>query len=201
MNKFLYLIPLTCMFFACQLNIETMETISTKDVTLSVIHSRKSVRNFVKGKTITRETLDTIVRAGMAAASAVNLQPWQFIVVDDRATMDLLSADLPYAKMLVQASAAIIVCGDSTIKAGDMAFWQFDCSLASANILLTVEAMKLGAVWTAVHPDAGRISAVRNILNLPENIIPLNVIPIGYPAGDDKPKDKYDPEKIHWNKW
>ncbi|MDR3246489.1 MAG: nitroreductase family protein [Prevotellaceae bacterium] len=178
-----------------------METISTKDVTLSVIHSRKSVRNFVKGKTITRETLDTIVRAGMAAASAVNLQPWQFIVVDDRATMDLLSADLPYAKMLVQASAAIIVCGDSTIKAGDMAFWQFDCSLASANILLTVEAMKLGAVWTAVHPDAGRISAVRNILNLPENIIPLNVIPIGYPAGDDKPKDKYDPEKIHWNKW
>ncbi|MDR1594498.1 MAG: nitroreductase family protein [Prevotellaceae bacterium] len=179
-----------------------METVSKKDVTLSVIHSRKSVRNFIAGKTVPRETLDTIVRAGMAAASAVNLQPWQFVVIDDRTVMDSLAAGLPYAKMLAHASAAIVVCGDSTVKAGEFAFWEFDCSLASGNILLTVESMGLGAVWTAVHPDAVRISTVRKILNLPENIIPLNVIPIGYPVvGKDKPKDKYKPDKIHWNKF
>jgi nitroreductase len=189
------------MILACQQNINTVETISKKDTTLSVIHSRKSVRNFIPEKTIARETLDTIVRAGMAAPSAVNLQPWQFVVVDDRTTLDTLAAGLPYAKMLTQAAAAIIVCGDSTIKVTDMTFWQLDCSLASGNILLTVEAMGLGAVWTAVYPDAGRIAVVRNTLNLPENIIPLNVIPIGYPTGEDQPKDKYVPEKVHWNKW
>ncbi|MDR1897237.1 MAG: nitroreductase family protein, partial [Prevotellaceae bacterium] len=160
---------------------------TTKDVTLSTIHSRKSVRNFVEGRTISRQSLDTLVRAGMAAPSAVNLQPWHFVVVDDRNTMNLMAENLPYAKMLAKASAAIIVCGDSTIKADNMAFWTFDCSLASGNILLAAEAMGLGAVWTAVHPDAKRIEVVKNILELPENIIPLNVIPVGYPTGEDTP--------------
>jgi nitroreductase len=196
LSLFLMMILFSC---ANKNNTIAMETTSKKDATLSVIHSRKSVRNFITGKTISKETLDTIVRAGMAAASAVNLQPWQFIVIDNRAVMDSLAAGLPYAKMLYQASAAIVVCGDSTIKAGEFAFWEFDCSLASGNILLAVEAMGLGAVWTAVHPDKARISTVRKILNLPENIIPLNVIPIGYPAGKEMPKDKYDTKKIHWN--
>jgi nitroreductase len=180
---------------------EIIEPISKKDATLSVIHSRKSVRNFVPGKTVDRETLNTIVRTGMAAASAMNLQPWQFVVIDDHAIMDSLAAGLPYAKMLHQASAAIVVCGDSTVRTKDFAFWEFDCSLASGNVLLAAEAMGLGAVWTAVHPDKTRISTVRNILHLPENIVPLNVIPIGYPTGTDKPKDKYDSGKTHWNRY
>jgi nitroreductase len=178
-----------------------METMSKKDAVLSIIHSRRSVRNFIPEKTVPEELLDTIVRAGMSASSAMNQQPWQFIVIDERITLDDLAASLPYAKMLYQASAAIVVCGDSSVKVGDRSFWEFDCSLASGNILLAVEAVGLGAVWTAVHPDAGRISAVRNILNLPENIIPLNVIPVGYPAGEGTPKDKFDPGKIHRNKW
>ncbi|MDR0385311.1 MAG: nitroreductase family protein [Prevotellaceae bacterium] len=178
-----------------------METISKQDAVLSVIHSRKSVRNFIAGKTIPDATLDLIVAAGMAAASAMNLQPRHFIVIDERAVMDALSDDLPYAKMLYHASAAIVVCGDTAITAGNLSFWEFDCSLASGNILLAVEAAGLGAVWTAVHPDAKRIATVRKILNLPENIIPLNVIPVGYPAGNDTPTDKFDSKKIHRNKW
>jgi nitroreductase len=178
-----------------------MESISKKDATLSVIHSRKSVRNFISEKTIPQETLDTVVRAGMAAASAMNQQPWHFIVIDDRVTLDALASGLPYAKMLYQAAAAIVVCGDSSVKVGDSSLWELDCSLASGNILLAVEAIGLGAVWTAVHPDLERIAFVRSILNLPENIIPLNVIPIGYPAGEDMPKDKIDAKKIHRNKW
>jgi nitroreductase len=201
LNLFLMLILFSCGNKEKINNVVTMETISKKDATLSVIHSRKSVRNFISDKIVPRETLDTIVRAGMAAASAVNLQPWQFVVIDDRTVMDSLAAGLPYAKMLYHASAAIIVCGDSTVKAGEFAFWEHDCSLASGNILLAVEAMGLGAVWTAVHPDAARVSTVRNLLHLPENIIPLNVIPIGYPTGQDKPKDKYNSNKIHWNKY
>ncbi len=174
---------------------------SKRDVVLENIHSRKSVRNFEEGKIIPGEELDILVRAGMAAPSAVDLRPWQFVVIDKREVLDSLQAGLPYAKMLLKASAAIIVCGDADIKAGDMAFWEFDCSLASANILLAAEAMGLGAVFTAVYPDPQRVDFVKTFLGLPENIIPLNVIPIGYPTGEDKPKDKYDPEKIHYNKW
>jgi nitroreductase len=137
----------------------------------------------------------------MAAASAINLQPWEFVVIDERSIMDSLAADLPYAKMLYHASAAIVVCGDVTVRSKEYAYWEFDCSLASGNILLAAEAMGLGAIWTAVHPYPERISTVKNILHLPEFIIPLNVIPTGYPAMANLPKDKYRPDKIHWNKW
>jgi nitroreductase len=178
-----------------------METISKKDAVLSVIHSRKSVRKFIADKAIPDETLDLIVSAGMAAASAMNLQPRHFIVINERTVLDAMAAGLPYAKMLYHAPAAIVVCGDASIKSGSLSFWESDCSLASGNILLAVEAIGLGAVWTAVHPDTERIATVRRILNLPENIIPLNVIPIGYPDGENVPKDKYDPAKIHRNKW
>jgi nitroreductase len=201
MKTFVITLFLVSTFLSCQYDVTVMETISKKDITLSVIHSRKSVRNFIPDKTVSRETLDTIVRAGMAAPSAMNLQPWQFIVIDDRVILDSLSDGLPYAKMLSQASAAIVVCGDSTIRTNDAGFWEFDCSLASGNILLAVEAMGLGAVWTAVHPDAKRIATVKNILHLPTTIIPLNVIPIGYPVGIDNPKDKYDVNRVHYNQW
>lgn len=191
--------------FSCDQNTQTEQTKepirSKRDMVLENIHSRKSVRHFVEGKTISKEDLDVLVRAGMAAPTAVNLQPWHFIVIDKREDLDSLQTGLPYAKMLAQASAAIVVCGDSTIKAGGMAFWEFDCSLASGNILLAAEAMDFGAVFTAVHPSRERIDFVKKHLQLPENIIPLNVIPIGYPTGEDKPKDKYKPEKIHYGKW
>ena len=173
---------------------------SKRDIVLENIHSRKSVRNFIEGKQIPKEDIETLLKAAMAAPTAVNLQPWHFIVVDNRADLDALNQKLPYAKMLEKASAAIIVCGDTEIKAGDLSFWELDCSLASANILLAAEAMGLGALWTAVYPTE-RTAFVQEYFNMPANIVPLNLIPIGYPTGEDKPKDKYKPEKIHYNKW
>lgn len=204
MKKFL-IITLMAGFLLAACQQKTNNSMTTqeeiKNATLTSIHSRRSVRHFESEKVISKESLDTLLRAGMAAASAVNLQPWQFVVVDNRAIMDSLSEGLPYAKMLKKASAAIIVCGDTSIKSGEMAFWIYDCSLASANILLAAESMGLGALWTAVHPDEARIATVKKVLYLPENIIPLNVIPIGYPTGEDMPKNKYDTTKIHWNRF
>ncbi|MDD3685908.1 MAG: nitroreductase family protein, partial [Bacteroidales bacterium] len=107
------------------------------------------------------------------------------------------------AKMLYDAQAAIIVCGDMNKAATDVdsAYWVQDCSAASQNILLAAEATGLGAVWTAAYPYLERISPVINTLELPEKIIPLNVIPIGYPNGEDKPKNKWKPENMHWENW
>lgn len=118
--------------------------------TLEVIHNRKSVRHFTN-QTITKEQIETLLRAGMAAPTAVKRQPWAFYVITQRETMDNLSEKLPYAKMWSQAQAAIVVCSDMD-KAGtmkDLGYWVQDCSAATQNILLAAESMGLGAVWTA----------------------------------------------------
>lgn len=170
--------------------------------TLETIFNRKSVRHF-KNETVSREDLNTILKAGMAAASALNQQPWAFVAITAPETLHALGEKLPYSKMLLQASAAVVVCGDleRALKGRAQEFWVQDCSAASMNILLAVEALGLGAVWTAVYPDPEHIQAVRETLNLPPHILPLNVIPIGVPQGSDRPKDKWKPENIHWEKW
>lgn len=166
---------------------------------LEVIHQRKSVRHFTD-QSVSKEQIETLLRAGMAAPTAVNRQPWMFYVIRQREVLDTLSQQLPYAKMLKQAPAAIVVCGDME-KAGnlkDKGYWVQDCAAATQNILLAAESMGLGAVWTASYPYDDRTKAVIKALDLPQNHIPLNVIPIGYPTGEDQPKNKWKPENIIW---
>src|SRR6056297_1509370 len=166
---------------------------------LEVIHSRKSVRHFTD-QPVSKDQIETLLRAGMAAPTAANRQPWVFYVVTEREVLDSLGEQLPYAKMLLQAQKAIVVCGDME-KAGNLAdkgYWVQDCSAASENILLAAESIGLGAVWTASYPYDDRTKAVIKTLNLPQNHVPLNVIPVGYPTGVDKPKDKWKPENIFW---
>jgi nitroreductase len=168
---------------------------------LTVIFNRKSVRNFT-GEAVSKSDLETILKAGMSAPTAVNTQPWTFVAVTDRKTLDLLAESLPYAKMLFQAGAAIIVCGIPEKANNKMTEYAIiDTCAASENILLASEAVGLGAVWTALYPRADRMEIARKILNIPENIIPLNAIPIGHPTGIDVPKDKFKPENIRWEKW
>jgi nitroreductase len=169
---------------------------------LNGIYTRRSVRKFT-GEPVNKEDLVTMLRAGMSAPSAVNVQPWAFIAVTDRALLDALCKELPYAKMLDKAGAAIVVCGmpdkDDTY-AKD--YWVMDCSAATQNILLAAHALGYGAVWTAVYVDNARVKSVRRILSIPDKIVPLNVIPIGVPANRDaKPLDKFTEENIHWEKW
>ena len=191
MKKFV-LVTAVCMFLS--------GAAAAKDA-FEVIHSRKSVRNFTGGA-VSRANLEKIVRAGMAAPTAVNMQPWSFVIVSDRKKLDEISAGLPYAKMLSKAGAAIIVCAEPQ-KAFERSveFAVIDASLAGENILLAIEALGLGGVWTAAYPDKDRMNAVRDALGIPPDVIPLNVIPVGVPTGADKPKDKYKKEKIHWEKW
>ncbi|PKL49987.1 MAG: hypothetical protein CVV42_04825 [Candidatus Riflebacteria bacterium HGW-Riflebacteria-2] len=169
---------------------------------LKNIHARKSVRNFTADE-VSEEQLITLVKAGMAAPTARNRQPWQFVVIRDKTAMQDLADKLPYAKMLASAAAAIVVCGDLEIaRAGNSEdMWMLDCSAATQNVLLALESMGLGGVWTACYPYDDRMQTVASALSLPEHIVPLCVIPVGHPTGVDKPKDKWKPERLHWNKW
>ncbi len=176
-------------------------SLDAKTAVLNNIMQRKSVRSYTD-QPVSRAQLDTLVRAAMAAPTGRDMRPWKFIVVDDKSVMDSLAQELPYAKMLREAQAAILVCGDMTVvdeKGNPSTNWTFDCSAATENLLLAAEALGLGAVWTAAHPYEERLAAVKAALNLPEHIIPLNVIPIGYPKGNPQPKDKYDKNDIHYN--
>jgi nitroreductase len=168
---------------------------------VTVIHSRKSVRDYT-GESVNKENLDRLLRAGMAAPTAGGKRPWSFIAITDRGTLDMLQDGLPSAKMLGKTGAAIVVCAipDKAHKQ-QVEFAVIDSACASENILLAAEALGLGAVWTAAYPYNDRMDFVRKTLNIPDNVIPVNVIPIGYPTGADRPKDKFQPENIHWEKW
>lgn len=167
------------------------------------IMTRASVRQFTDQK-IGTDTLEQLVKCGMAAPTAVNAQPWAFVIVTDREVLDTLNAHHPWAR-LETATAAIIVCGNMELALEGPAqeYWVQDCSAATENILLAAHAYGLGAVWCGVYhgPDSERVPPVRNALNLPDNIIPLNIITLGYPAQKVEPKDKWKPEKVHYQRW
>lgn len=189
-------IALLLLSVACNSNTNTKED-KASNPTLETIFNRKSVRKYTE-QPVEKEKLEMLARAGMAAPSSRDRRPWEFIIVTDRAILDQMGDGLPLARMLKDTKQAIIVCGDS-VKSNNA--WQLDCSAAAQNVLLAAESMGLGAVWTAAYPYPERMKVVREALKLPEHIIPLTVIPLGYPTGVEKPKDKFNKKQVHYNGW
>ncbi|MEG0795751.1 MAG: nitroreductase family protein [Odoribacter sp.] len=169
--------------------IETPEAIEN-------IFARTSVRKYT-AQAVEKDKVLLLLEAGMSAPSGKDTRPWELLVVNERALLDSLASALPYTKMLEEAPMAIIVCGDTT----KSSYWFLDCSAVAQNILLAAEALDLGAVWTASFPYGERMDAVRRFITLPDHIQPLCVIPVGYPAVVTTPKKKWDPAKVHTNRW
>jgi len=166
--------------------------------TLDAIKSRRSIRKF-STQPIKRETIEVLIRAAMQAPSAANEQPWQFIVIDDKRLLHNIPKFSPYAPTQT-ASAAILICGDmNLIKIPD--YWIQDCSAATQNLLLAAHDLGLGAVWTGVINLPGRTEGFRTMLNLPTTIEPLGLVVLGYPAQFVKPENRYNKERVHYNKW
>ncbi|MDE6006132.1 MAG: nitroreductase family protein [Muribaculaceae bacterium] len=164
------------------------------------IVTRTSVRQY-SDDPVSEEQISAILHAAMSAPSGVNRQPWEFIVVDERDLLSALSEALPYAKMTANARFAIIVCGNKErfLEGVDENLWEQDCSAASENILLAAHALELGAVWTCLYPHADRMESVSRILNIPENIVPFNLIPIGHPLHNHPAMNKWHGDRIHIN--
>lgn len=169
------------------------------------ILGRRSVRSYTD-EAVSETDIEKVLRAAMAAPSAMNRQPWEFVVIDDRALLDSLAGRLRHARMLADAPLAIAVCARRIITLSDGTvtenmFWQQDASAATENLLLAAESLGLGAVWTAAYPDPVRAGAVKEALSLPDDVEALCVVVIGHPAGNESPKDKWKPERIHRNRW
>jgi len=166
------------------------------------ILTRTSVRKF-EARKVEPGKVDTLLRAAMAAPTAVNKQPWHFVVVDDPQVLSALADEGGRGDMLRNAPLAIVVCGDmgKALNGKAQEYWIQDCSAATENLLLAAHAMGLGAVWTGQWPMDNRYTRVQRTLGMPESIVPLCIVIVGYPAENPTPKDKWKPENVSYNKY
>ncbi len=179
---------------------DSLQNIIANNPAYRNIIERTSVRRYTD-QPVSDEFKSALLHAGMSAPSGVNRQPWEFILIDDRTILAKLSEVLPYAKMAASAPMAIVVCGnpDRFLDGDDSTLWEQDLSAASENILLAAHALGLGAVWTCLYPHTDRIEPVKEILNIKEDIIPFNLIPVGYPVAEHSPMNKWNPTRVHFN--
>lgn len=182
------------------------------EVVMTNILNRKSVRSYT-GDTIPAKVMENLLRAAMAAPSGRNIQPWSFVVLNDTNRYDEIFGENFNMGMYKQSAAVVVVCADTTVVRPPRdnpdapavqqpnGIWRDDMGAVTENLLLAVEAHGLGACWTACYPYADRMEPVKKALGLPATVVPYSVVPIGYPAGDEQPKDKWDASRIHYNNW
>ena len=166
---------------------------------MKAILERRSIRKYTD-EPISDQDIKELLQAAMAAPSAGNQQPWEFIVVNDREILNKIPEVHPYSQMLKMAPLAIIICGNMD-KERHEGYWVQDCSAATENILIEAQYKGLGAVWLGVYPRKERIRGLKELFSLPENIIPLSIVSIGHPAESKEPSNRYDQSVIHINKW
>lgn len=165
---------------------------------IDLILSRQSIRKYKKDMIVKKEDILDVLRAAMQAPSAGNEQPWQFIVIDDKNIINDLEKTQPYAPFLKDINTVILVCGDKSLERFKD-FWIIDCSAATENLLLAAHSKGLGAIWIGVYPIMERVEPTRKICKLPDSLIPVSLIPLGYP--DETPDHilRFNEERIHHN--
>ncbi|MDE6384478.1 MAG: nitroreductase family protein [Paramuribaculum sp.] len=180
----------------------THEPASPVKSTIDDIMTRTSVRSY-SDQAVDSGKIDTLLRAAMAAPTAGNKQPWRFVVIDDRAMLDSIGTNFQTMTMARKASVAVIMCGDltATFDGDGREYWVQDVSAATENLLLAAHALGLGAVWCGIYPKMDRVAQFSEMLDLPENIVPMACICIGYPDAESTPKDKWKPANVHYNRW
>ena len=166
---------------------------------LEAIFTRRSIRKYT-GQPVSEADLHTILRAGCYAPSANNHQPWHFLVVRDCQALEVIASDHPFAKMLPQAGCCIVVCGDQE-KQNLTGFLVEDCSAALQNMLLAAHGLGLGAVWCGLYPAAQRSEMISRLFQLPPNILPVGLMALGHQAEERQVEERFDPAKIHFERW
>lgn len=166
---------------------------------LEGLYTRRSVRKFTE-EAVSDSDIHVLLKSAMLAPSAKNQQPWHFIVVKEKAMRDKLAAASPYTGMAAHAPLVVVICGDTANEKAP-GFWVQDCSAAAENLLLAARALNLGSVWCGIYPEKERMQALATILGLPDKVLPLNMICIGHTEMQFKEADRFNPERVHHEKW
>jgi nitroreductase len=169
--------------------------------TLEAIFTRRSVREY-SPEAVPDALVHELLAAAMQAPSAGNQQSWQFVIVTEREQLNALAAGLRYGQSLNTAPLGIAVCADLRLTKFSDAWWIQDCSAATQNLLLAAHARGLGGVWLGIYPVAERVADVQKVLGLPEQVIPLSIVSLGYPVSrPEPPARRYDEARLHHNHW
>lgn len=166
---------------------------------MDAILGRRSIRKYTD-RPVTDDSLEGLLRAAMAAPSARNQQPWHFVVIRDRGVLERIATEIDTAAMAGRAPVAIAVCADLSLEKSP-GYWVQDCAAATENILIAANSAGLGAVWCGIHPRESRVASIRSILSLPENVMPLSLIVVGYPAERPAPADRFQADRVHPERW
>jgi nitroreductase len=166
---------------------------------IEAILTRRSVRHY-NGKPISEEIIKKLIIAAMSAPSAGNQQPWHFIIIDDKTIFEKIPKFHENAKFITDAQKAILVCGDLDLEI-NKGYWMIDCSVATQNILLAARAYGLSSCWLGIYPRNKRIKKLKDILEIPTNVIPFSLISLGYTNIDQKKIERFNNSRVHKNKW
>ncbi len=165
-----------------------------------ILFSRRSIRKYKKEGQINDEQIRYMLNAAMSAPTAMNRQPWQFVVIRNTEKLKELSQVFPYGKMLADAAVGILVCGDSRVDELESNLVQAG-SAATQNLLLAAHAIGLGAVWLGVHGREERMKKLKELFKLPLEVVPISMISIGVPDEEKPRNDNYNPERVHNEQW
>jgi len=172
---------------------------SIEEAFVDTIRNRRSIRKYT-AQPVPQELVTRLLEAAMSAPSAGNEQPWEFIVITDREVLQAITKVHPYSQMLKEAPLAVLVCGNLE-REKYPGFWIEDCSAATENILLEAENIGLGGVWLGVYPHDERVKGIAELLGLPSSVVPLSLVALGYPAEKKPPAERFDPSRVHTNRW
>ncbi|MDE5833264.1 MAG: nitroreductase family protein [Desulfovibrio sp.] len=171
------------------------------ETVINNILTRRSVRSF-NIEPVSEQDIQILLQCAMAAPSAVNEQPWDFVVITDSDTLEKIAASNKYARFAASAPLGILVClNNDKVKEREMCV--LDIGMASQNIMLAAHALGLGSVFTGIYPHEDRVKGYRDLLGLPASVVPMGLIVIGHPqdAADKTAPDRFKQENIHMQNW
>jgi len=163
------------------------------------IFIRRSIRKFLDTP-IEREVIERILSAGMHAPSAMNTQPWEFLVLTRPETRGIIAEMSPYARMAVNAPVVILTLANLDLEK-DEGWCVQGLAACSENILLQIVEEGLGGVWLGIYPIRPRMKKLQEAFNLPESILPFSAIPFGHSERINRPADRFLPSKIHYDEY
>jgi nitroreductase len=160
---------------------------------LELIKKRRSIRKYTD-ESVSDGDVRALLEAAMAAPSADNLQPWEFVVVRDEGLRRRLAETHPWSRMCAGAPVVFVVCGHER-----SSHWVEDTSAATENLLLAAAGLDLGAVWVGVYPQSRYERHVRSVLGIPRELRVLCLVAVGHAAESKPPHTKYDERKVHYD--
>ncbi|MBA2862552.1 nitroreductase family protein [Methanococcus maripaludis] len=168
---------------------------------MNAVFERRSIRHYTS-EDVSEEIVDDLLKAAMSAPSACDQRPWDFVVVRDKDMLSGISKISRQAEMLNEAPVSIVVCGNmGRVNGSCKQFWAQDCAAATENILIEAQDRGIGGVWLGFYPVEERVEKMRKVLHAPENVIPFSVVALGHPAEKPVPVEKFDKERVHYEKW